>query len=173
LASTREEHRGRPSGESSTDGHGAPGPPTLVQPPAASNFRSCRHRREQTTVCGVRRRPRTEEEAPTQPRRQASYRVCGFGLFCVGYDGSSASRSTNAYVTHLLVWPIDEEGEGLGTNRWSDIVERKRNETDAKAGDELAAENKGTPPPACGPQMGPRRTRRSAKSFEKLKEHES
>jgi len=27
-------------------------------------------------------------------------------------------------------------------NRWSDTEERKRNETDAKAGDELAAEDK-------------------------------
>jgi hypothetical protein len=33
--------------------------------------------------------------------------------------------------------------EGVGINRWSDIEERKRNETDAKAGDELPAENKG------------------------------
>ena len=31
----------------------------------------------------------------------------------------------------------------MGINRWSDIEERKRNETDAKAGEELPAENKG------------------------------
>jgi hypothetical protein len=52
----------------------------------------------------------------------------------------------------------------VGINRWSDIEERKRNETDAKAGEELAAENKGAPPPACRPPKGPRRTRRSARS---------
>jgi hypothetical protein len=31
----------------------------------------------------------------------------------------------------------------VGINRWSDIEERKRNETDAKAGDELPADKKG------------------------------
>ncbi len=31
----------------------------------------------------------------------------------------------------------------MGINRWSDIEERKRNETDAKAGDEIPAEKKG------------------------------
>ena len=52
----------------------------------------------------------------------------------------------------------------MGINRWSDIEERKRNVTDAKAGDELAAEDKGTPPPACRSQKGPRITRISARS---------
>ena len=31
----------------------------------------------------------------------------------------------------------------MGINRWSDIEERKRNETDAKAGDEIPAEKMG------------------------------
>ena len=31
----------------------------------------------------------------------------------------------------------------MGINRWSDIEERKRNETDAKADDEIPAEKKG------------------------------
>jgi len=31
----------------------------------------------------------------------------------------------------------------MGINRFSDIEERKRNETDAKAGDEIPAEKKG------------------------------
>ena len=31
----------------------------------------------------------------------------------------------------------------MGINRWSDIEERKRNETDAKAGDEIPAKKKG------------------------------
>jgi hypothetical protein len=31
----------------------------------------------------------------------------------------------------------------VGINRWSDIDERKRNETDTKAGDELPADKKG------------------------------
>ena len=52
----------------------------------------------------------------------------------------------------------------MGINRWSKIEERKRNETDAKAGEELAAENEGTPPPACRPPKSPRKMRRSARS---------
>jgi hypothetical protein len=31
----------------------------------------------------------------------------------------------------------------VGINRWSDIEERKRNETDAKAGDDMPADKKG------------------------------
>jgi hypothetical protein len=71
LAGTREEHC-RHSSESSSDGHGALGPPPLWHPPAAADFRFCRHRLEQAAVGGVRRRPRTEQEAPPQPCRQAS-----------------------------------------------------------------------------------------------------
>jgi hypothetical protein len=35
------------------------------------------------------------------------------------------------------------EGEGMGINRFSEIEERKRNETDAKAGDEIPKGKKG------------------------------
>jgi hypothetical protein len=51
----------------------------------------------------------------------------------------------------------------VGINRWSDIEERKRTGTVAKAGDEPPAGKKGTPPPACRPRRGPLRTRRSAR----------
>jgi hypothetical protein len=37
----------------------------------------------------------------------------------------------------------NRKGENVGINRWSDIEERKRNETDAKAGNEIPAEKKG------------------------------
>jgi len=36
------------------------------------------------------------------------------------------------------------KGEPMGINRWSDIEERKRNETDAKAGDEVPKGKKGS-----------------------------
>ena len=52
----------------------------------------------------------------------------------------------------------------MGINRWSDIEERKRNETDAKAGDELPADKRATPPPVCRPPKGPKKTRRRARS---------
>jgi hypothetical protein len=35
------------------------------------------------------------------------------------------------------------KGEPMGINRWSDIEERKRNEADAKAGDEVPKDNRG------------------------------
>ena len=51
---------------------------------------------------------------------------------------------TKGWVHHdVPVWHVDKEGECVGINRWSDIEQRKRNETEAKAGDELPAENKG------------------------------
>jgi hypothetical protein len=51
----------------------------------------------------------------------------------------------------------------MGINRWSGGREdRKRNETDAKAGDEVPEEKKGTPPPEWRPPRNRPRTRRSA-----------
>ncbi len=97
--------------------------------------------------------------------------VCGFGLFCAGYDGSSASRPTNAYVTHPLVWPIDEEGEGLGINRWSDMEERKRNETDAKADGELHPRQEGRR--RLQASVGFKKNAEKREVVEKLKERES
>jgi hypothetical protein len=99
--------------------------------------------------------------------------VCGFGFSCVGYDGSSASRPTNAYVTHSFVWPIDEEGEGVGINRWSDIEERKRKETDAKAGEELPAEGKGDTTSRLRASEGPKENEEKREVVKKLKERES
>jgi hypothetical protein len=99
--------------------------------------------------------------------------VCGFGFSCVGYDGSSASRPTNAYVTHSFVWPIDEEGEGVGINRWSDIEERKRKETDAKADEELPAEGKGDTTSRLRASEGPKENEEKREVVKKLKERES
>ena len=73
----------------------------------------------------------------------------------------------------VLVWPIDEEGEGVGINRWSDIEERKRNETDAKAGDELPAENEGDTASRLQASEGPKENEEKREVVEKLKERES
>ena len=51
----------------------------------------------------------------------------------------------------------------MGINRWSDIEERKRTETDAKAGDELPASKKGDSSFRLQAPEGPLRTRRSAR----------
>jgi hypothetical protein len=52
----------------------------------------------------------------------------------------------------------------MGINRFSDIEERKRNETGAKAGDEVPKERKGMPLPAYRPPRSQPRTKRSARS---------
>jgi hypothetical protein len=60
----------------------------------------------------------------------------------------------------------------VGINRWSDIEERKRNETDAKAGDELAAEDKGDTS-RLQTSEEPKDNEEKREVVEKLKERES
>jgi hypothetical protein len=55
----------------------------------------------------------------------------------------------------------EPKGELMGINRWSNIEERKRNETNAKAGEEVPKGNRGIPLLACRPQRNPPRTRRN------------
>ncbi len=61
----------------------------------------------------------------------------------------------------------------MGINRWSDIEERKRNETDAKAGDQLPAENKGDASSRLQASEGPKENEEKCEVVEKLKERES
>jgi hypothetical protein len=99
--------------------------------------------------------------------------IGGFGLFYVGYDGSGASRPTDAHVTtYLFVWRIDKEGEGMGINRFSDIEERKRNETDAKAGDEVPKGKKGDASSRLQASEGPAENEEKREVVEKLENRE-
>jgi hypothetical protein len=59
----------------------------------------------------------------------------------------------------------------VGINRWSDIEQRKRNETEAKAGDELPAENKGDASSRVQASEEPAEEKRRV--VEKLKDRES
>ena len=61
----------------------------------------------------------------------------------------------------------------MGINRWSDIDERKRNETDAKAGDELPAEDKGDSSSRLQASEGPKENEEKREVLKKLKERES
>ena len=100
--------------------------------------------------------------------------LCEFGLFWVGYDVSRATRPTNSYyVTYSFVWPIEKEGEGLGIDRWSDFEECQRNETDAKAGDELPADKKGDAASHVQASEGPKENEEKREVVEKLKGRES
>jgi hypothetical protein len=62
----------------------------------------------------------------------------------------------------------------MGINRWSGgIEERKRNETDAKAGDELPTDKKGDATSRLRASEGPEENEEKCEVVEKLKERES
>ena len=60
----------------------------------------------------------------------------------------------------------------MGENRWSDIEERKRNETDAKAGDELPGKEKGDASSRVEASKDPAEDEEKRKIVEKLRERE-
>lgn len=60
----------------------------------------------------------------------------------------------------------------MGINRWSDIEERKRNETDAKAGDELPKRKKGDASSRVEASEEPTEDREKREVVEKLEERE-
>ena len=60
----------------------------------------------------------------------------------------------------------------MGINRFSDIEERKRNEADAKAGDELPKEKKGDASSRLEASEEPADDREKREVVEKLKERE-
>jgi hypothetical protein len=72
----------------------------------------------------------------------------------------------------VIVRHIDKEEEGVGINRWSDIEERKRNETDAKAGDELPKGKKGDASSRLEASEGPAEDEEKREVVEKLKKRE-
>ena len=61
----------------------------------------------------------------------------------------------------------------MGINRWSDIEERKRNETDAKAGDELPKGKKGDASSRLEASEGPAEDEEKREVVEKLKKREN
>lgn len=60
----------------------------------------------------------------------------------------------------------------MGINRFSDIEERKRNETDAKAGDQVPKEKKGDASSRLQDSEGPAGDEEKREVVEKLKERE-
>jgi hypothetical protein len=60
----------------------------------------------------------------------------------------------------------------VGINRWSDIEERKRNEADAKAGDEIPVEKKGDASSRIQASEGPAENEEKRQVVEKLEERE-
>ena len=60
----------------------------------------------------------------------------------------------------------------MGINRWSDIEERKRNETEAKAGDKVPEQKKGDASSRVESSEGPAENREKREVAEKLQERE-
>ena len=60
----------------------------------------------------------------------------------------------------------------MGINRWSDIEERKRNETDAKAGDKVPEEKKGDASSRLKGSEEPAADEEKREVVEKLEERE-
>ena len=60
----------------------------------------------------------------------------------------------------------------MGINRWSDIEERKRNETDAKAADNLPKGKKGDASSRVEASEGPAEDEEKREVVEKLKKRE-
>ena len=61
----------------------------------------------------------------------------------------------------------------MGINRWSDVEQRKRNETDAKASDELPKEQKGDASSRLQGSEGPAEDEEKRNVVEKLRRRES
>ncbi len=75
--------------------------------------------------------------------------------------------------TQLLTEVHIRKGVGMGINRWSGgIEERKRNETDAKAGDEVPKEKKGDASSRLEASEGPAEDPEKREVVEKLKKRE-
>jgi hypothetical protein len=61
----------------------------------------------------------------------------------------------------------------VGINRWSDVEQRKRNETEAKAGDEIPKDEKGDASSRLQASEGPAEDEEKREVVEKLRERES
>ena len=60
----------------------------------------------------------------------------------------------------------------MGINRWSDVEQRKRNETEAKAGDEIPKSDKGDAPSRLQASEGPAEDKEKREVVEKLRKRE-
>jgi hypothetical protein len=60
----------------------------------------------------------------------------------------------------------------MGINRWSDIEQRKRNETDAKAGDEVPKGKKGDASSRLQASEGPKENEKKREVVEKLQKRQ-
>jgi hypothetical protein len=89
-----------------------------------------------------------------------------YGNLTLGIEGSADSPH------HCPMDVRGPKGELMGINRWSDIEERKRNETDAKAGEEVPKGNKGDASSRLQASEEPAEDKEKRQVLEKLKKRE-
>ena len=99
--------------------------------------------------------------------------MAGLGFSSWGMtDGKRCDRN-DEWARHEGDWSATFRGRrSMGINRWSDVEERKRNETDAKAGDEIPKEKKGDASSRLEASEGPAEDEEKRRVIEKLKERE-
>ena len=71
-------------------------------------------------------------------------------------------------------WSMNSKrSNGMGINRWSDVEQRKRNETEAKAGDEIPKTDKGEASSRLQASAGLAEDEGKREVVEKLRKRES
>jgi hypothetical protein len=92
----------------------------------------------------------------------------GLGSFISGYKELS-----KLHPYPMIVYVREEGEDNMGINRWSGGIERrKRNETDAKAGDEVPKGKKGDASSRTEASEGPVENEEKRRVVEKLEERE-
>ena len=84
--------------------------------------------------------------------------------------GIGGSKQDRAEV--LAAHSRAEKGEGMGINSWSAIEQRKRNETDAKAGEDVPKGKKGDATSRLRASEGPAEDPEKREVVEKLEERQ-
>ena len=89
-----------------------------------------------------------------------------------GYDEREAIRNGERACREGGSSTTSRRSQSMGINRWSDIEERKRNETDAKADDEIPKGKKGDASSRLEASEEPAEDEEKRRVLEKLDERE-
>jgi hypothetical protein len=89
----------------------------------------------------------------------------------VFFRGMFVDLRLGAYKTRWIM--NSKRGNGMGINRWSDVEQRKRRETEAKAGEEIPKKEKGDASSRLQASEGPAEDEEKRAVVEKLRKLES
>ncbi len=114
---------------------------------------------------------RTSQNAVRAKFAEFTFRALSGAQSCLG-PPYSGYRKVNDSPHYCPVDVREPKGEPMGINRWSDIEERKRNETDAKAGEEVPKGNKGDASSRLQASEEPAEDKEKRQVLEKLEKRE-